>query len=282
MNAAALPLRRTWLAETLRASGYTSVFARLLRELAPERLARCQDVEAIYRELLAHIGALFPVYTPDYDWWEEMWGEAVDEDGDETTYDFEYHAFDFGIPVNVRGLDDQDVLASEHCPPALALGYALSRSHLLPAGDSLLPPALRPFSRLEIGLLLGSRDAATPEPPHGRRWARAWAGLPDFWDYVNAHTGCAFLDYSDGDLAEGIVNPPWDLDEIHNLADDWRRGAPIWQHVKVLVDYVGKSQARLLDLGRLLTGDEAARRRLSAPQRTKTLAQVFAREARHA
>ena len=270
MTAAALPLRRTWLANEIWRVQREGTFTRLLRQLAPARLARCQgDVQATYQALLDYCETLFPTYVRD-DWW---WQEAAEMEGEH--YDFAASAIDEGIPVNVMGLSYEDVVYG-HVPPALVLAFVLlDRDY---GADKAPDDVVKLLPKAELAAILAQSDIAHANihPPRGRQWRAPWTALPELDVYVTHRTGCLLLDYSSLDVKDGMGNPPWNIDEIRGLAEDWKRGEPILEHVNALVDYIGRDRSRLLDLGRAITGDSETRQRLSVPKRKgKTLAQIF-------
>ena len=268
MTAAALPLRRTWIAEQLTRRDNT--FARLLRQLVPGARVEPGDPLNAYYALFDHIQTLFPVYDPDTDWWGEQAAEVADEEGGEP--DLLNPAEYEGIPVRVLGLCEYDVTHG-HCAPALALAYYLCNDWY-----QIAPPALRAIP--ELAPVLARRLCLAPSAvnaPRNRQWVGLWKNLPDLFAYVKHATGCSMLDYSSEDFENGMENPEWDIDEIRGLAHDWQQGEPLLKRVNALAAYIGQDQARLLDLGLLLTGDPDVRQRLSTPKRPgKTLAQIFA------
>lgn len=268
MTAAALPLRRTWLAKLLKQAN--NGFVALLRALVPGARVEPGDPLNAYWALLDHVGTLFPTYEPEADRWTERAEMEIDEGEDSSVLD---QAFYDGIPVQLYGLSQDD---AHYARPVVALACYLCNAWVDGVPQQLLEIGLEPILARKLCL---SPQAANA--PRGRQWPGVWAGLPDLVAYVKHDTGCSILDYSDDDVADGMEPPEWNLDEIRGLAADWKHGEPMWKRIKALVNDVGDDRARLLDLGRLLVGDPEARRELSVVKRTKTLAQIFTR-GRHA
>jgi hypothetical protein len=269
--AAALPLRRSWLARALHQ--IDNEFAQLLRELVPGAVVEIGDPLNAYWALLDHLSTLFPVYEPATDFWEETTDEENAQGENTSVVD---QALYEGIPVKVLGLSFDD--ARHYAHPALMLA-----AYLCSDCREALPRKLEDIPGLEP--ILERKLCQSPlavNAPRGRQWSGAWVGLPDLVAYVRHETGCSILDYGEDDYADGMEQPEWDIDEIRGLIADWKRGKPMWARIEALVSYIGKDRGSLLDLGRLLTGDPDTRRALSTPKRGQTLGQIFAKEARHA
>jgi hypothetical protein len=271
-----LPLRRSWLVEQLKPSA-ASKLLKILQAFAPEKAQelRGQPGLRIYGALCAHLKPLLPLYETVFGDWRGV-NDVTEE------------AFYHGVPVNYFGFDESAITYETSYDPSLALIWWLipedfdrwdviddpqpnTRHSDLPASLKKHAAALQVLS-----------DRMTSQkwtlPPRGRQWKGVWAFLPDVYAYVTHTTGCQLLDFSKNNVYEGDDLPPWDVDEIRGLIQDWKRAAPTWEGIKALVEYVDDDKARLLDLGLALTGNEPTRRELSEPKRGrggKTLAQIF-------
>lgn len=282
MTAAALPLRRSWLAQALKQYESNSTFLSILRALAPAkaRQERGESPLRIYSVLTDHLSTLIPLYQPD-----------IDAEYDELGRDEAEIALEYGIPVEFWGFEDYSVIQDAATHPAYALIYYLlpcyegrtqdDEPYKLDSHLTHLPNALVSFKNL-AHLPEGSGSIGHTKPPRGRQWRGAWTGLPDLYAYVTHRTGCAILDWTQEDVYENGDLPEWNLDEVKGLISDWKYGQPVWKRVETLRDYIGHDATRLLQLGRLLTGAPDVRQHLSEPKRPgKTLAQIFM-GARHA
>ena len=79
-------------------------------------------------------------------------------------------------------------------------------------------------------------------------------------------------------MDEGF-NPLWSIEDIRFLAEDWAATKPVWDALQKFITWLDKSPSkRLPQLAALLTGDERMRLKFSAPQQTKTLAEIFISE----
>ena len=286
MTAAALPLRRTWLAEQLHPHVAAGTFMRIFEAVSPAkaRAVRGESGARIYSALLAYLGTLIPIYEPAFD----DWGQANEPDGLE-------QAIEYGIPVDLYGFDESAISYEDSYDPALALIWWLipedfDRWDVIEIDDleqdlrhSDMPAALKKHTAALKMLSDRAAHRKWTKPPRSRQWKGVWEFLPDVYAYVTHTTGCGFLDYSNNETWEAGEMPPWNIDEVRGAIQDWKRGAPMWEGIKALVTYVGENRHWLLDLGLALTGDDETRLKLSEPKRKgKTLAQIFAKEARHA
>jgi hypothetical protein len=291
MIAVALPLRRSWLAEQLQPRVAAGKFLQILQAIAPAkaRAVRGESGAYIYHALLEHLATLMPIYEPVFN------DNPYQDQGD--VFDEVEEALEYGIPMEFYGFDESAIAYNDGYDPALALVYWLivdidsmnwegegtDRDPYQLQPDSRLPEVLKPYA----GALIDRFDHAAAKrwtlPPRGRQWKGVWAFLPDLYAYVTHQTGCGLLDYAQNNIYEMGDMPPWDVDEVKGAIQDWKRGAPMWEGIKAIVEYVGDDRARLLELGLALTGDDATRQLLSEPKRKgKTLAQIFAKGARHA
>lgn len=130
-----------------------NVFVDLLARLAPGVYRALADKSArgCYGALLDTLGdSLFPVFYPFFD---EDWDTPVQEDIGEMGYGSEAEAF--GIPVEVFGLDEDDVFYGGL--PAIALASYLCYSYNLehrPALDDFA--ALKKFPRCAVNMTASS------------------------------------------------------------------------------------------------------------------------------
>lgn len=245
-----------------------NVFADLLVRLAPRTYRSLSDKSprSCYGALLDYLGdELFPVFYPflDEDWWDNREGEDVAEMG------YGYEAEAFGIPVEVFGLDEEDIMYVGS--PALALAAYLcypygSINEHRPVIDDFT--ALKRFPELRkqyAGLFtVGHFDKA----PRGRLWTPPWNALGLLSGYAQNNTGYRWLDYSHTSISEGGGYPPWALAEVRALAQEWKRIRPAFERLKALIAYIDeRPNDRLPLLAGALCGEPQARLQISQPER---------------
>lgn len=263
--------RRSYFARLLERRA--NIFAELLAQLAPDRYAAMGDAYPMdyYWVLLEHCSTLFPVFEPGFDFYEEM-GE--EEEGYDPLAEADYQ----GIPVQVLGVDSWD--ASYGTSPALCLceWWGLEQAR---RNRQETPRALRPYFELLAGYAASPIVPGCRCPPEGRVWREPWSAIGDLLDYFAHNTGWRFLDYS-REMLDWNQMPPWNIEEINDLAQDWARTQPVWERIKKLWEYIDDKHyrtERLPLLAGLLVGDSKARRTLSRPQRReapgKTLIDVL-------
>jgi hypothetical protein len=259
--------RRTSLVKQLRLRA--NVFAVLLARLDARRYrAACRGgVKDVYSALLGVLSKRFPIWWPDY---------MIDDypDDEDALGSMEM----LGIPICPLGLDDEN--GTYGGSPTLGLlSYLLTDpAHRLPvdrlgihdACDAWRKfPSLEPWFDQMIEVKCG-------EPPRGRKWAGRWQSLSMLVKYVCHDTGYQWLDVSEFDMDEG-GNPPWTLDDIEWLTNEWNDAELVWKPLKALLNWLdSKPAVRLPRLCALLTGNESARQICSEPKPLgKTLAEVF-------
>lgn len=112
--------------------------------------------------------------------------------------------------------------------------------------------------------------------PKGREWKGRWQNLEWLVKYCQGDTGYQWLDLSPEDMDEG-GNPPWTLEDIRALTDDWEDAKRILRPLKRFIEWIDARPAERLPLVlAALTGDKAVREKLSAPVKAKTLIEVLA------
>jgi hypothetical protein len=259
--------RRTSLVRQMRQRA--NVFAVLLARLDPRRYqAVCGgDVKAVYLALLGVLSKRFPIWWPDY-----MLEDYPDDEDVLGSMEM------LGIPICPLGIDDEN--GTYNGSPTLGLlSYLLTDPvHRLPVADLgqfggcdawRKHTTLKPWFDQMI-------EEKWCEPPHGRQWAGRWQSLSMLVKYVMHDTGYQWLDVSEFDMDEG-GNPPWSMDDIEWLTNDWNDSQPVWKSLKDLMNWLdSKPAVRLPRLCAILTGNDQARQKYSEPKPLgKTLAEVF-------
>lgn len=260
--------RKTCVARLLRKK--TNFFANLLAQVAP-RIYAATDARTdwdYYAALLAWCEDRFPVWTPDY-LQEEI---GVGEDATQML-------IHMGIPVEPIGLPDEDMF-DFNSTTLNVVTYLLHSRAERPDFDSTTfrvrvrhddwtkQPFLRTFSESEI-------DVANFNATRGREWTGRYKSLPRLLEYIYHDTGNQWLDYCTYDLDEG-GNPPWSVDDINFLTKDWTAAKKIWKPLSDLIQWLdAEPNGRIPIVLGALTGDQAVRREISHPKRSKTLGEVF-------
>lgn len=259
--------RKTCVARLLRKN--TNFFANLLAQVAPRVYAATDARTAwdYYTALIVWCEDRFPVWTPDY--LEDKIGTG--EDAMDTLVSM-------GIPVETVGLIDEDMF-DFNSPTLNVVTYLLHSPSERPYLDSSRlrnrnnldwtnQPFLRPFFDLEI-------DVTNFNAPRGREWTGRYKSLPHLCQYIYHDTGNQWLDLCSYDLDEG-GNPPWTVDDINFLIKDWAAAKKIWKPLTELITWLdAEPNGRIPIVLGALTGDQAVRREISHPKRSKTLAEVF-------
>jgi hypothetical protein len=255
--------RRTSQANQLRRRA--NLFAVLLAQLAPRRYeaVRNGDLFSTYSSLLEVVGKRFPIWIADY-----MMDELPDDEG-ELLGTLEL----MGIPISPLGICEDS--GGSGSVTLDLLSYLLSDpAHRDPVDKLRDGDAWRYLAPLEPWFTQHLSNTLCA-PPKGRQWAGRWQSLYMLVKYVNHDTNYQWLDISEFDMFEG-GNPPWSLDDIESLAQDWKQALPVWTPLKRLINWLdGRPAERLPLLCAALTGDEPVRRAISQPKRMKTLAEVF-------
>lgn len=260
--------RKTCVARLLREK--TNFFANLLAQVAP-RIYAATDARTdwdYYAALLAWCEDRFPVWTPDY-LQEEI---GVGEDATQML-------IHMGIPVEPIGLPDENMF-DFNSTTLNVVTYLLHSRAERPDFDSTTfrvrvrhddwtkQPFLRTFSESEI-------DVANFNATRGREWTGRYKSLPRLLEYIYHDTGNQWLDYCTYDLDEG-GNPPWSVDDINFLTKDWTAAKKIWKPLSDLIQWLdAEPNGRIPIVLGALTGDQAVRREISHPKRSKTLGEVF-------
>lgn len=228
------------------------VFARLLSQLAPERLKTINPNPhgmGAYYALVDYLSTLFPVFESDF----EMWAENGMDMHDEAEW--------LGIPTDLFGIDYDDMSGMEDRIHAVALMVAFQQI------DTNGQAEFDDFASLRKYLNVLKPYANYQETrrwwiaPRGRTWVGPWEALDDLRKFACGDTGFFFLDHSHLEVSDaGGQYPYWTIWEIRALARDWQRAKPVWERIRALVDYVAHEPAiRLVTLAGIVIGDEQAR-----------------------
>ncbi len=263
-------LRRSWVVQQLQC--YCNPFAILLAQLAPKRWEKMvgENTLAIYYALLETCGSLFPIFDPFF---------YADEDP--TEGDPIEERLEFGIPIDLLGLNDDEIIYGAS-PTFGFIGYLMDQPegreqpHEFPrdVGESWKNiTELRPFYGVTI-------ESKWIHAPRGREWRGVWNPMTALAEYVMHDTGNWMLDVSNQSAAEDYLEggyPPWTIEDVRNCEREYQRAKPILKTIETLRAYVDERPSeRLPLLAAALTGDKAARFQLSQPKHAKTLAEVWA------
>ena len=247
-------MRLSWLFEKFAAKmEMPADFRELLRALAPRKLAALEDQSqwGCYRELVAHLGTLFPVNDFSLDWAEELREEGS-------------AWWSWGIPVGWQGCDYY-YNGSDTGPLAIELIVRLHEGgsidpktvskELAPHLDRMMPLLMQPLAKFH-------------RPPRGRVFRQPWNGLKDMWDWATQNTGYGLLDVSAYEADEsGDEGPPWNLEEIRHCARMWRECEPIMNRAWALVRHIHEAPLeRLPQLAGALVGDPATLKQITKPR----------------
>lgn len=272
----ALAIRRTDLANQLRRKSNT--FARLLAQVSPrlyERTTKAAptviagtrfDTWNYYVALINWCSKRFPVWLPDY---------LVEE----FSADDEMEAClgEMGIPVDPLGVREEE-LYNGLSPTLGIVAYLLEKPAQRVSADRLREnhvgdvwrnmERLQPYLDREIQFEFS-------RPPRGRQWIGRWQNLPMLVQYIYHDTGYQWLDICEDEMDEG-GNPPWSIDDMNFLANDWTLAKRVWQNLRDFMQWLdGNPQGYLPTALAALTGDEQVRAAISRPIRSKTLGEVF-------
>lgn len=259
----------------------TSTFVRLLCQLAPDRYRSLRDKSplSVYDELLDYCGTLFPVFEPNLDYVFEL------DEGAHANMAEAEAAEEFGVPVKLQGINDDDVLygsSPTFCFIALLSSRSSKRGaveNLSAIGKSFMGiRALRPFFDREIHRSKSGEKALGALPPHGRAWAGRWQSITELVNYVWHQTGYVLLDATNQEMAEyDETYGPWDIDHIRYYAKSWKESKPMLDRITAFQRWLDERPAeRLPLLAAAITGDKAVRQQLSQPKKkSKRLIEVL-------
>lgn len=266
-------LRRSWLYERM---ADVRAGLELRRELA--RLNRTAAAACDYRDPRACLGELyreaarrFPV-AETYET-EILFANQSDLDDPEDWRQVLY----YGIPVEIEGYhpDRGDKVCDLVC---LDINQYFSQPSDLthfgwthPEADALArwwPGKMAEAQRLHAG------------KPTGRKFTGVWCGLPDLVDYVRAETMNGWLDVNGDDVAE-MEMPRWTADEIRSMETGWKKAKPVLARIEALTKYIAASLPKRLPLlDKALRGDPQTLAAISRPVRSKTLVDIFGKDAK--
>jgi hypothetical protein len=267
-----LAYRRSYFAEAILRQ--TSTFVRLLCQLAPDRYARLQDKSpmSVYWELLNCCGTLFPTFEPDFD-------DYFDEGSEpETEYDIAAEAEQFGIPLDLQGVNDDDLVTGSS--PTLCFIAYLSdigpRTSVKELGEGT-GESFRHIETLEPFFDRELESFNCAQPPRGREWAGDWRNITDLVNYVQHNTDLMLIDNSDQLMWEsGEGYGPWNMEHIRYYTECWKAAEPVFDRITALRKWIdARPENRLPLLAAAITGDKFIRRQLSQPKKSKRLIEVL-------
>jgi len=272
----ALPptFKRTSLAQLLLKRA--NPFSALLAQLAPRVYDQMPDKNnplQVYNTLVQYCDTLFPVWFPCFD--EEL------DPGEEFTFDDEgliYNMDILGIPVNPIGLTDHDAMYGQSAALSAVSYYLESRPKRQPVAQLIKNHVGQAWTGIKALERYDERhiERVNMWPPVNQVWSGRWQNLEWLVKYVQHDTGYQWLDLCNEDMDEG-GNPPWSMDDIEWLTNDWNDSQPVWKSLKDLMNWLdSKPAVRLPRLCAILTGNDQARQKYSEPKPLgKTLAEVF-------
>jgi len=271
-----MTLRRSSLASLLRVK--VNYFARLLAEVAPHLYTRTAQAAPLtingtqfhtwnyYVALVNWCSDKFPVWIPDY----------LQEEFEDDQIMMEALA-DVGIPVEPVGVRDDELYHGWSATlgiVAYLLQQPVQRESIGKMMTNHVGEAWTKLERVQP-YLDRQIDDRFAQPPRGRQWTGRWQNLPWLIQFVQHDTGYQFLDVTEDEMDEG-GNPPWSKDDIEFLSRDWATTQRVWKPLREFIQWLDSNpNGYMPTLIAALTGDDAVRRQISQPKRTKTLAEVF-------
>lgn len=263
-------LRRTWLLQ--QADERCNRFARLLAKLDPARIIHhARGRLSAYYTLLEYLDTLFPVFESEME-------SIEDEGGDPLEY-----AWDFGIPCDLLGRNFEDRFDdSRHAALSAIEWMSVVHDNARPDAyecDLEKYPALKPIKRQLEEFRGGKFNPKWLKPGRNMTWLEPWEALPDLVRYVDQNTGNFWLDVSHVEISEsGGAYPMWSIGEIRAIEREWQQAKPIWERIRLLLDYIDADPAnRVWLLLGCLCGYKDARDEITYPKarRAKTLVEVW-------
>lgn len=274
-------LSRRWVASLLWSDGLPYTFPYILHTLAPDVYAALQNHSMIecYKALLNWLDSndetgnrRLPINI--------LWAQTHIED-----YEYLYRErggtsedawWESTIPLLTFGVDIENLTDQESQAKALIICEVTEYGNEY---DLKAFPALVPY----LDVIPNMDDCDITEfgkPPKGRKFIEPWDGLGNLCDWMASMTGHDILNLSDTDVWEGAIEmPPWTVDDLRSLIDDWKDAQVVMNSANLLADFIDKHpRERLPLLQRVIHQDVKALESVTIPDplANRTLIQVLA------
>lgn len=240
----------------------------MLVKLAPGKAKKLSPLEPMkcYEALLAHCSKLFPIADTLIDEWE-----------DESDYSAAYEAWSYGVPIDVLGVDYDELHYTRS--PAIALPLLYSEY----GGDRIdnRVSVMRNIDSLKdvksLAKIISRPLAEKWRDAYIRRtWAKPWDTAGLFLDYCYGNTGYQILDWTHSAISQGGGFPEWSIEEIRGNATEWAMAEPAYKQICKFQEYVNaNAEKRLPILAGILTADPKIIERYSTEKRIKYLKDIL-------